>query len=69
MRPVYFLPLALLLSLTSCSVLVTADLADCHKKDFAAALDAITPQAQKGYAQAQYCLGNMYVAGEGVPQE
>jgi len=40
-----------------------------RKGDYATALRTIRPMARKGYAQAQFKLGLMYVNGNGVPQD
>ena len=37
--------------------------------DYATALREWTPLAEQGYAEAQYNLGLMYKAGQGVPQD
>ena len=38
-------------------------------KDWATAVENFRPLAEQGDAQAQFSLGSMYSAGEGVPQD
>ncbi len=64
------LAVALLIGLATSSQADYQDgLAAYVRGDYATALQEFKPLAEQGHASAQFNLGNMYLFGEGVPQD
>ncbi|MBI3777051.1 MAG: sel1 repeat family protein [Gammaproteobacteria bacterium] len=62
------LPLMLLLFSTGVHAGLAEGLAASRNGDYEAAFQQLEPEAKRGNAEAQYHLGVMYDAGQGVPQ-
>ena len=71
-NPTLIIAFALALSLLSPDAAWSADFEKgqeaARKGDYATALQEWEPLAEQGHAEAQYALGELYLFGDGVPQ-